>query len=381
MMSPITRQLTSLIKGRVPFTDRLVEWEYIVRVAREVSILPRLAAMSSDFSNLETLPRYVLNHFQAARCSSELLKQHVYFEAEGLVKLINSVSDEPPIFLKGAAYLLAKYKVGEGRVFSDIDILVLKELVDSVENKLLVYGWIHDEIDDYEQMYYRKWAHEIPPLMHCTRGTQLDVHHNLVPIISGKAPDIELFKNHLVSICNGQAKTLAPYAMVLHSAVHLFYQEEYHHGFRDLSDLHLMFCEFGESEGFWEELFLLAHRTNFTTELGLACRYTNLFFDSPIPDNWLLKSEGFLPSRVTMVFFDWIFYRVLQPQHPLCKVPHIGLANLIAMIRGHWIKMPLPILIQHVSTKAYKAIGEMIAGKGAFKKNKEQELPENLPKI
>ena len=383
MMSAVTRQLVALIKGQIPDITEEVEWEFIIRVARQSSVLPRLSAIFLENQEKQLIPAYPLAHLSAAKRTYELLVQQVHFEGDELVRLVNQVSSEKPIFLKGAAYQLAGYKVSEGRVFSDIDILVMKNDIERIENKLLVYGWIHDDIDEYEQMYYRQWAHEIPPLMHCSRGTLLDVHHNLVPIISGKAPNIDLFKNDLVDICDGKAKTLASYSMTLHSAIHLFYQEEYHHGFRDLADLHLMFSEFGQKDTFWENLFDLAEKSDFTHELGLACRYTKMIFDSPIPESWMQKSQSFLPSSISLFVLDWVYQKVLQPQHPLCGVSKLGLANFIAMIRGHWIKMPLPVLIRHISHKVYTGLIEIIAGKGALKKATEDDgnSPDNIRKI
>lgn len=374
MSSVITNQLITMLKGNIPELASEVEWEYIVRVSRDSSILSRLASVFENHSNREQLPEYIKLQFDSAKKPYELLSQQVRFEAEELAKLISGVCDSPAIFLKGAAYVLADTEVGKGRTFSDIDLLVPKVALDKIEKKLMVYGWIHDETDEYDQMYYRKWAHEIPPLRHCTRLTVLDVHHNLVPIVSGKAPDISLFTNELVSVCDGKANTLSPAAMTLHSAIHLFYQEEYHHGFRDLSDLHLMFLEFGDNEVYWQQLFDLACSSNFELELALACRYTKLMFDTPIPSLWLAKSESSLPNKLKLTFIDWIFTRVLQPHHRLCNIQMLGLANFLAMFRGHWIKMPLHILILHTSNKAYKNMVDIIAGKGALKKKSAEDL-------
>jgi hypothetical protein len=378
MKSSITCHLISLMNTTIPKVTDEVEWEYIVRVARNSSMLSRLAAIFVDAPNRDKLPDYVKSQFDASLRPAKLQSQQVAFETEELAKLINSVSGCQPIFLKGAAYSLSGYTVSKGRTFSDIDLLVPKQILDLVEKKLLVYGWIADKVDEYDQMYYRKWAHEIPPLRHCSRQTLLDVHHNLVPLISGKAPDISLFTQETVAVYDGKAKVLSPYAMTLHSAVHLFYQEEYHNGFRDLADLNLMFIEFGHNKDYWQSLFDLAEKSDFKLELALACRYSSLLFDSPIPVPWLQKSTMFIPSKIKLILLDWIFVKVLQPHHPLCNIKSLALANSLATLRGHWIKMPLHILIIHTTVKTYKGLVELVAGRGALKKTAEKKSADNL---
>jgi hypothetical protein len=47
--------------------------------------------------------------------------------------------------------------------------------------------------------------------------------------------------------------------MTLHSVIHLFYQEEFIHGFRDLSDLHFLFGENHDNPDFYRDLLTLTH--------------------------------------------------------------------------------------------------------------------------
>ena len=49
---------------------------------------------------------------------------------------------------------------------------------------LLDGGWQYDEVNDYDQRYYRDWMHETPPLIHKNRSMEVDLHHNIVPPVS-----------------------------------------------------------------------------------------------------------------------------------------------------------------------------------------------------
>ena len=95
----------------------------------------------------------------------------------------------PFILLKGAAYLLAGLKAARGRMFSDIDILVPRRALPDVEAALMLSGWASANITPYDQRYYRRWMHELPPLKHISRRTLLDVHHAILPTTARLKPD------------------------------------------------------------------------------------------------------------------------------------------------------------------------------------------------
>jgi hypothetical protein len=93
--------------------------------------------------------------------------------------------DTPIIFLKGAAYLMSALANAKGRLSSDIDILVAKNMLPQVESALIEHGWEPIKLADYDQLYYRTWAHELPPLRHRDRNTVVDVHHTILPLTAG----------------------------------------------------------------------------------------------------------------------------------------------------------------------------------------------------
>ena len=83
--------------------------------------------------------------------------------------------DVPLILLKGAAYLLAGLPPARGRIFADVDLLVPEERIGEIEERLVERGWFKTQIDPYDDRYYRVWMHEIPPLRHRERGTEIDI--------------------------------------------------------------------------------------------------------------------------------------------------------------------------------------------------------------
>ncbi len=182
------------------------------------------------------------------------------------------------MLLKGAAYMLAELPVGRGRLITDIDILVPHQRIDEVERAFNKFGWESSHVNSYNDRYYRKWGHEIPPLTNRKRGTTLDVHHNILPPTAGPNVNARLLFDKLIEVKPG-IFTLSWQDMVIHSATHLFHEGEFHHGLRDLWDLDRMLRDFpGRDPQFWEGLVSRARELELQVSLfhGLSLCATGI---------------------------------------------------------------------------------------------------------
>ena len=224
-----------------------------------------------------------------------------------------------------------------------------------------MHGWIGEELNDYDDKYYRKWAHEIPPLVHGQRGTIIDVHHNIVPIISKASPDIALLVAEKEELLPGIFVLKAP-AQLVHCAIHLFRNEEYRESFRDLCDVYLM-CEKQDS-AFIEEALSLAQTIGFEDELLLALKFSHEILSLDLSDTALQAINS--NKACSRSWNQKIFRRVLVPQHALMDSKISSLYFSLANIRGHLLKMPLHILIYHLTVKSCRGIIEALFGAHVF---------------
>src|SRR5262249_46050478 len=137
---------------------------------------------------LPAVPPSPRRHLEAslvmAAAQTEAVEREVAYLREAL-----AASNTDIVLLKGAAYLMAGLKAARGRVFSDVDILVPQAKLEEVENALNLHGWTSTHHDAYDQRYYRKWMHELPPLRHNARATVVDVHHAILPLTARRRPD------------------------------------------------------------------------------------------------------------------------------------------------------------------------------------------------
>ena len=357
-------QLCQLISQPENADFNAIDWPAMLAIMRSNGLLARFYLLCEQRNLLNQLPSKFRHHAYSYWVFTQAQHHQVKFECDQILShLPNSDTlRHPPIFLKGCAYVLSGNECGAGRTFSDVDLLVDKADLNAVEHKLTLYQWYSQKNDAYDQNYYRQWAHELPPFEHGTRGTVLDVHHNLIPPISGKAPDIRLFLDGYTQLSEGHF-VLAPHAMTLHSIVHLFFEEDFSKGFRDINDIHLLLTEYEEKPGFWRELLTLAQNTGFENELYMALRYSQLFFGTHIPAEVNRSLTDYVKlHKASTLFNDWLFRRVLRPPSPLVDKRFTRLARTVALLRGYLIKMPPSILAKHLWHKLSDWFNEDLLG-------------------
>lgn len=338
------------------------QWAWLIPRLRREQMLARLA-LRCQLLETPDLPDYARRHIQNACRLAHKQQMQVECEAELLQQLLVDLAY--CVFLKGAAYSLMSGALGQGRLYSDIDILVPQAQLTATEQALCLHGFIPDDIDPYDDRYYRRWSHEIPPLRHANRGTVLDVHHQIIPPISGRAPDLTRLLQNVRQTEQGFT-VLSAEAMFLHSAIHLLCNEEIKHGWRDMLDLCLMF-EHPSQAPAPDKLLALATDTGFSLELALALRCVADLTELALPEalnDWLAKQ----PLRPVL---SWCFRQVLQPK--LQQRWQVSLASFALTLRGHWLKMPLAILLKHTLYKLWRGAAAALIGDAALKAKKQQQ--------
>lgn len=362
--------IIQLFLGKVSGPIPLEDWADIVRILRDQQCLARVGWRLQRYGLGSTLPTFVQHHLKNAELIAQKQYHQVQYEAKLLQSLLQPLTTHL-LFLKGAAYSLQdNADVGRGRTYSDIDLLVDKQSLPQIERELCLHGFFAEDLDEYDQKYYREWSHEIPPLRHGSRGTLLDVHHNLLPLMTGRAPDIQLFFSHTQQNSAGYT-VFSPAAMLLHSAIHLMLSEEIKHGFRDLTDLYLIIEQY-QNPDFWQELTALAIQTGFATELLLALRYNQKILFLPVPEHVIETLQPYKPGSLSMRLLDFIFMHKLMPQHPAFASSGDSLADFLLLLRGHYLKMPFWLLLKHLGRKAYRQILSAFFGSSVLDKNADQ---------
>jgi hypothetical protein len=331
----------------------IADWDLLVRQARSAGLLARVRHVLARHDMMGAVPAEARWHFDAAATLADKQQLAVRWEVQKIREALAEL-DIPVIVLKGGAYVLAHSPAATGRLFNDIDILVPRDQLGPVEAALLLAGWHPTGLSDYDQRYYRRWMHEIPPLQHVKRATVIDVHHAILPDTARYHPDPDKLRSRAVAVPGLSGfYVLASEDRILHSATHLFHDGDLPHGLRDLTDLDLLLRDAAAGPDFWPRLLARAGELQLRRSLFYALRYTSHFLETPIPDDVQDALRDASPNRATLALMDAVFVRALAPDHASCDDALTPVARLAAYVRAHWLRMPAHLLIPHLFHKTF----------------------------
>jgi hypothetical protein len=332
----------------------LAEWDLLLRQASSANLSTILLALIEEHGLLERVPAQARAQLDWARPLAARHRQAARFEVECIQAALRPAG-LPLLLLKGAAYAMAGLRAGEGRLYGDIDILVPKARLAEVEAALMLHGWATTHHDAYDQRYYREWMHELPPMQHVRRRSSIDVHHAILPETAPVRPDPDKLRAAAVPLTDAPGlAVLAPHDMVLHSAVHLFFDGEFdQHGLRGLVDLHRLLLEFGGAPEFWAGLPARARELQLARPLFYALRYCRRLLGTAVPPEVEAALAADAPNPLLLWLMDRLFGRALMPLHPSCEDRFSGLARFALYVRGNWLRMPPLLLSRHLFHKAF----------------------------
>jgi hypothetical protein len=323
-------------------------------LARQEQVAARLGHLLEDAGiGPSGCPEGAWTLLVSARERPAFVRLRALWEVRRVLKATEQLRTEL-ILLKGAAYLATQLPVARGRFLSDVDVLVRRDQLDAVEQALLAQGWEHQELNPYDQRYYREWMHEIPPMRHRDRGMEVDIHHTILPLTSRLNPDPELLWEASIPLDEPGLRVLSPADMILHSATHLLQDGEVKGGFKDLLDLHQLFQHFGGQAGFWDGLPLRARKLGLQRPLFYALHLCVGLFRTPIPPDLLTQVREDAPRPFGGRLVTRLMQRVLRPKPPEGRGTPVS--DWLLYVRSHWLRMPPLLLASHLSRKALRRL-------------------------
>ncbi|MFN3727125.1 MAG: nucleotidyltransferase family protein [Allosphingosinicella sp.] len=320
------------------------DWTGLIAAARAEQLVGSLAFRLEGYEVPERVGRLLAMH----RADAERVRVQALWEAEmarrALAPLRASV-----VLLKGSAFHAAGLEAAQGRNVGDLDILVPHDALRDVEQALIAHGWERmKEADGYDDLYYRQWMHELPPLIHRERDRMADVHHTILPLTARPRPDAEALIAASVALPDG-LRVLAPEDMIVHAAAHLIADGDMTGGLRNLWDIDRLMREFSRVEGFWPRLRERAERHGLGRAVRRAARLSHDLYATPLPPSW----RGW--SGVDILFRRRLLGRNGwgQPTRPATRFGFY--------VRGHLMRMPPLMLARHLVTKARAQAGQSVS--------------------
>jgi len=342
-----------------------VAWEQVMAQARASRLLGRLARQALDHQWLEAVPPGPRMPLRGVLRLVRQRQQTVRWEANRLAAALADIPG-PVVLLKGSAYVVANLPPSRGRLFSDVDILVARAQLSQAEGSLMAGGWIPERLDAYDERYYRDWMHELPPLRHVQRGSQLDVHHTITPPTSRFLVDgAQLLTDAQPLPAEPGLHVLAPVDMVLHSAVHLMQEGSFDGALRDLYDIRDLIQHFaGQDAGdFWQRLANRALALGLARPMAHVMRQLGRLFDLRPPPAQRHTWATMLPRTpgvwLMCHLMDWAVLPRVPPtpgwkrDTGVIEATVTRCVTLALYVRSHWLRMPWYQIVPHLTRKAW----------------------------
>jgi hypothetical protein len=314
----------------------VADWPALLTAARAESLLGSLAFRLAD----QPVPAKVAQILDDARQDSLYARTQAVWEAE-MARRALALTGAPVILLKGTAFAAAGLAAAEGRSIGDLDILVPRDRIEEVQQALLAAGWEWVKESDYDDLYYRRWMHELPPLIHKTRDRMIDVHHTILPLTARPTPNADALIGAAAPLESG-LYTLSREDMIVHAAAHLLADGDLAGGLRNLWDIDRLLREFAAAdEDFWARLGERARLHQLRPAVGRALRLARRLYGTPVD---LALAGRTRPS-------DLLFERRLLARNGWGQPTRKAL-RLAFYVRSHWMRMPPLLLARHLWTKA-----------------------------
>ncbi|MEG3145451.1 nucleotidyltransferase family protein [Sphingomonas sp. RT2P30] len=298
-------------------------WTTLIAVARAEQMIGTLAIRLGDLA----VPADVARIFADAQASAAQGQVVALWEVEAARRALAPLG-VPVVLLKGSAFAAAGLRAGEGRSIGDLDILVPRAALDGVEAALLGARWEWVKPDPYDDAYYRRWMHELPPLIHRDRDRMIDVHHTILPLTARITPDAAALLADSVEIAPG-VRVLAPNDMLVHAAAHLFADGDLAGGMRNLWDVHCLVAQFGT-----QGLEARAAHHGLRREVACAVRLAAALYG----------------DRAALTLGDRLYLRRVTARDGWGRATR-PVTRLAFYMRSHWLRMPPMMLARHLWTK------------------------------
>jgi hypothetical protein len=329
-----------------------LEWEQLLREAEAARLSGRVAAIAAARSDGMTRPAWLRDRLFSARALGAESTRALLWELNRLRRAFADL-DLPLLALKGAAYAAARLPVAVGRPSADVDILVPEPRLEDVTRALERHGWEFLPIDPYDEQYYRKWMHELPPMVHRDRAAALDVHHRILPRTGRLQPDAARLLARAVSAQEEGVSVLWAPHMTLHACVHLFQDGEVAGALRDLVDIDGLLTHYGADDGFWGALCEEAVALGLQRPAYYALVAASEVLGTPVPDDVRRNVSAWAPAAPV----DAVMKRLLAAT--LTRGDDApAFARFVLYVRSHWLRMPPLQLVAHLVRKATRRSAE-----------------------
>ncbi len=319
----------------------------LIQRARRQAVAGRLAAglrHAGIWAELDTVAQAALAGIERRQRYREGLIRR---ELDMLERDFLPAMAAPVVALKGAAYLLRDLKAARGRVAADVDLLVPEAAVDRASALLDELGYViaQEKDNPYDRRYYRAYMHEVAPRRHPVRDVELDLHFRLLPRTHRYAFAMDPIWERVRKLPGSAYNGLADVDLFIHAAIHFLIDGEGREATRRLVELYDLLDLWPDQKGARAAVMPRAR------ELGVASVLAAAFaLLDELEESFGDRSRRRITSA-PLRLARHALWRVQEEEEGGRPAP---LARRLLWLRGHLLRMPLPLLLRHLVTKWWR---------------------------
>ena len=225
---------------------------------------------------------------------------------------------------------------------ADVDLLVPESAVDRASALLDGLGYVvaQEKDNPYDRRYYRVYMHEVAPRRHPVRDVELDLHFRLLPRTHRHAFAMEPVWERVRRLPGSAYHGLADADLFIHAAIHFLIDGEGREATRRLVELHDLLDLWPDRTSARRAVLPRAR------ELGLAPVLEAAF---ALLDELEESCGGQSRRRITgpLGLARRALWRVQAEEE---GGQAATLARRFLWLRGHLLRMPLPLLLRHLAS-------------------------------
>ena len=311
-------------------------WNSVIKEARLTELLGQLGSSLYSLMPSDAIHWRIRRVLDLELLTAQRRSEAALWEIRAVRRLIPARI--PIVALKGSAYALANDPNAQGRLFSDVDLLVAAEHLSEAESALITGGWKPSNVSTYDQRYYREWMHELPPMEHVRRHTVVDLHHAIIPPVSRFTFDPAKLFQSAIAVAPG-IFILSPADRIIHSALHAFIEGVPAKALRDLYDINCLVRQHFPNEC-QDQLLTRARELGVEALMNAALEASTIVFSGKTGHSIKYSLRG-----------KWLAKAALSAMTPNRTSERI--AQYVLLAHSHWMKMPLHLLLPHLIRKAW----------------------------
>lgn len=311
-------------------------------------MLPKLDTRLRADNRIATAPDTVREVLDGIRNYVDYIHRRLRYEVAQLESLAADV-DFPVVLLKGSAYIVTGAPCAPGRTVRDIDILVAREHLDTMENTLHAQGWGYKEdLTSYDESYYRTLSHELPPMRHPEFDFELDVHHSVIAPTHRYSVDMDAVLQEIVPVPGSAFFVLGEVDQIVHSATHLLTAEEVERGLRDLHDIQELAAALAARQISADDILSRARDVGLYEPVHQALTACRTHFGPRYQENATFLEDG--DHRISRKLVAWSLRHLLFDERGAPSYAK-RLAAAYVWMRAQAMRMPWYSLLRHTYMK------------------------------